>query len=304
MKHSRRFFSVGLVITSSLLWLTMNLGCTSDSDDGDDTKAGSNQGVGGNGNSTDTCYAAPESSVSAVADTTDKKRAVKITGAIVTSWPAIVYFGSGDGTCLWGLFIRDPNEPKGVMVASYGEKAPSGYKNALDCPRKGMGIDLDLKPGDVVELVGEVDTYVAKDCGSNVPAQRQVMVYGKQCKVTKTGTSTLQPLEVTDNAGLQALASGRADLQGMLVKLVKPVVLPDSDGAVVSNVGVMRVDAGDGKVLEVHNKFFYLANGRQAFKKNESFEHIMGVSHLDYCTWVVQARDKCVDFEPASQDCP
>jgi hypothetical protein len=55
--------------------------------------------------------------------------------------------------------------------------------------------------------------------------------------------------------------------------------------------------------LEVHDKFYYKQEGAPEFDDGQHFDSIVGVSHLDYCTWALQPRSRCTDFDPPSMGC-
>ena len=308
--------SLGLLWASALALTTvgiiaLSVGCAEDDKDtstggsggtgeggtGNGGTGNGGTGEGGSGNNGSGCYTGQTKTVAEVTDTA-LDTAVEISG-IATTKRVVASFSKNTLSCLWAVFVKDPDTNRGLMVISYGDKAPSDATTELDCPETGSAIPADIQPGDVLKIVGKVTEYAPNTADCNgVPKQRQVST----CKVEKTDhQDPPAPIEVTD---LKLLAAGNANYQGLLVKVSGAGMTYGTNGNPVQAYGAMKIDAGDGVILEVHNKFFYRRDGSQQFDNNTPFTSITGVSHLDYCTWVIQARDKCTDFNPASKDCP
>lgn len=81
---------------------------------------------------------------------------------------------------------------------------------------------------------------------------------------------------------------------------IENVTAENFDGGAVGPYGVIELEGTD---LQINDKFYYSESGAPQFDPSQQFKHIIGISHLDYCDWVLQPRDKCTDFDPASKDC-
>lgn len=224
--------------------------------------------------------------------------AVEITGAIVTT-PKILAFHGTQGSCMWAVFIRDPAEPYGLMVYSYGDDSqpwqPGSDAGVPGCPVGTDDIPDAIAPGDIVRVVGATKTYVPTGCTLPPSPQPQLQA---GCALSRTGTGPAPaPVVVTDPSLLKA---GAAQYRGLLVA-VENVDAETYDGGSVGPYGVVTL-APSG--LEVHDKFYFQAQGAPQFGPAQHFDRIVGVSHLDFCTWALQPLSKCTGFTPKSLDCP
>ncbi len=220
----------------------------------------------------------------------------QITGAIATSKKVLAYFSKTKGTCLWGVFVKDPTEPRGLMVISYGDDAPDGSENASACPTGTDAIPNEVVPGDVVDILGETNAFVSSKCSGVVPPA-QIQLKACSMNITATGGEAPEPVVVTD---LDAVAGGAAEYQGLLIK-IEDVTAENYDGGTVGPFGVIQLE---GTELQVNDKFYFVADGAPVFEPSQHFNSIVGIAHLDFCNWVLQPRDKCNDFDPPSTDCP
>jgi hypothetical protein len=220
---------------------------------------------------------------------------VELTGVVVTTHKILVNKSKSTGSCLWGTFVKDPAADYGLMVVAYGDKAPSdGSGNYGDCPTGTDPIPNDIAPGDIVNMTGTTSSYAPSSCPAGTTPQVQLKV----CAFTKTSSGQAPaPVVVADPAMLK---TGNKKYQGLLVK-IENVDAENYDGGTVGPYGVITL-AGSG--LEVHDKFYYSTAGAPQFAPSQHFNFIVGISHLDYCTWALQPRDKCADFDPKSLDCP
>jgi hypothetical protein len=119
-------------------------------------------------------------------------------------------------------------------------------------------------------------------------------------QITGNDTSKAQPVVVSSPADL---AKGLSQYRGMLVQVNNVTADNWADGGVVGAYGVMKLQ---GSGLEIHDSFYYknaTNGGAPQFSAGQTFTSIVGINHLDYCTWVLQPRDKCSDFNPKSTDC-
>jgi len=228
--------------------------------------------------------------VADVANAKDKKY-VEITGAIATTEPVVTSFNASKLACVWSIFVRDPSQPRGLQVWDYGDDAPENDRSK--CPRSGGTILFDTKPGDILTIIGQTDSYGSSNCTPAKTWQRQI----RPCSLVKTGNGAApDPVVVSD---LDGLAAGVADYQGLLVK-IENVTVANQNGQALGNNGSMKL-VGTG--LEVHNSFFFYTHGQQVVDPGQTFSYIIGINHLDFCNWTVQPRNKCQDFSPPSKDC-
>jgi len=272
--------------------------------DGGGNTGGSGGGATGGSGGGDTggsgggaqCPVGQDQTVKAVADgTVAKDIQVHLTGAIVTTQKILVSKSNKTGSCLWGAFVKDPAADYGTMIVAYGDKAPDdGNGGYGDCPTGTDIIPETTAPGDIVDITGTTDSYAPSSCTDGAAPQVQI----KACEFTKTGTGAAPaPVVVSDPA---VLKNGAPQYQGLLVK-IENVDAENYDGGTVGPYGIITL-AGSG--LEVHDKFYYKTVGAPVFGPSQHFNYIIGINHLDYCTWSLQPRDKCNDFDPGSTDCP
>ncbi|MBI5532521.1 MAG: hypothetical protein HY898_07390 [Deltaproteobacteria bacterium] len=262
------------------------------------TSAGGSSGHAGEGGGGGSCKASGTwASVDDVA--TSKVAAgttVWIEGAIATTRKLVVYSSKNTGTCLWGVFVKAPTQPYGTMVVSYGDNMTTlADGGAGTCPDTGSDIPNGIMPGDVLDITGDTDAYAPSTCTAPTPA-KQIQV--KACSVVKTGGGGAPaPVEVSNPADLK---TGDPKYQGLLVRITN-VTAQNFDGGTVGPYGVITLQ---GSGLEVHDKFYYTTDGAPEFGPAQHFNSIVGINHLDYCTWALQPRDKCKDLDPKSIGCP
>ena len=236
------------------------------------------------------------------------KLAAKFTG-IAQTGPVLVYTNSSKGTCMWGVFVKDPAAAYAVMVYSYGENAVlDGEGKMGPCPAATTSGLMDgVQKGDQLEIVGTTGAYVTSSCsadgGTAPPAQVQVEIKltEKACGMKKTGTGDGSATKVTDLAGIVA---GKPEMQGMLVEIDNVDAQDWPDGGAVGPYGIIQIAGGSG--LEIHDKFYYKDKGAPVFCPGQHFNKITGIVHLDYCDWVIQPLDPTTDFDPPSpqSSCP
>jgi len=217
------------------------------------------------------------------------------------------------GSCLWGAFVgAEPvaGEPRGVLVASYGEPAPKDQA----CPTGTDALPDALVVGDVLSVVGRFSTFAPTNCEGTVVPGPQLMV-DKACaleplrRVAPPEAVTLS-LEVADAMARGADAALIRRYAGGLVRLegVSGVRADDGEG-VVAPYGVVRFAETR---LEAHNDVEYGGLGGAgpkdpsralAFPYPSEFTAVTGLVHLDFCAWSLAPRDRCRDFAPPSRNC-
>lgn len=259
---------------------------------------------------------------------------VKLQGVVATSTKFLVS-QSNSGTCLWGVFVSSPglSETKpysGAMVVSKGIPAeiPAGGSKAY-CPKlsnykmgdklPGDAIPDDVKPGDVLDITGVADEYLPSTCGqlptdTKIP-QKQISFV---CAATKTGTAPVPaPHVFTDPADIAKLADPTATdfhQQWGNVKVgaanVKPTLVMnpnvDSGLVVVGQYGDVQLENGPA----VGDKIYYRGYETNGCYKGPAFTdtmvswtQVVGLHYLNFCTWGLQAHNKCTDFVAPSEDC-
>lgn len=283
---------------------------------GDGGSAGSGGSAGGGGAPTGdggTCNGTATTITNVANGTVSVGTQVKLTGVVATSQKFLVSRSASTGSCLWGMFVSEPNLTtaaaySGTMVADYGDDAVTDPDGGFgDCPTGTDLIPEDTKPGDVFDVVGKADKFVSKSCagdaGTGPAAQAQV---SKACLVTRTGTNgqVPAPAVITNAADLMNGADEATHRKwgGVLVKLENVSPQLWDGGGVVGPYGIITLTNG----LEVHDKLYYDKNDKSSgpkFASGTTFNSITGISYLDFCTWALEPRDKCQDFDPPSSDC-
>lgn len=271
----------------------------------DSSARGDTDGAGGmSGNYEDaaTCSGEPHTIGEIASGVVAKGTAVTVACAIATTKPLLINKSKATGKCLWGIYVMDPSAPFGTLVVGHGVSAhPLVDGGWGDCPIGTGPIPDDIEPGDTLDIVGRADSFVLGQCNhgpaTSPPPQTQIT---DVCRVVRRGSSSVSPVVITD---FSALKSGKRELQGLLVRIENADAERWPDGAAVGPYGVIRLRQGPG--LEVHSDLYYAKPGDGPhFTGAKHFRSITAISGLDYCTWVLQPRDKCTDFDPPSEDCP
>lgn len=263
---------------------------------------------------------------------------VQVKGAVAMSQKFLVSKGSTSGTCLFGVFVSAPGltetkEYSGIMVVSKGSDAvvdPMDPTKSFcgkisnrfgNDPPPGDSIPDDIKPGDVVDVIGVADyflltSFCTKPTDSKV-AQRQIAF---ACKVEKTGTATPPtPHVFTTPEDVAKLASTTDtafhDMWGGVKVRVgiesTPVPQPDPGGGpgmvVTNKFGEILLTTSN---LRVADKLYYRGYDKQTCYTGPMFSDVNikwtaidGFSYLNFCTWDLEPSNKCADFNPASEDC-
>jgi hypothetical protein len=326
MKRSLGLLSIGSIAVAAMVALSIQAGCASDEDPatsggsgggtagtagsttggtgggsagvagtggGTAGTGGGSAGQAGTGGGSSNCPVGQSATIADVADgTVATDIQVDIKGAIATTKKMVVYFKKSDGNCLWGVFVKDPNADRGMMVISYGDNAPADSSSS-ECPTGTDAIAEGIVPGDVLDIVGETAAYAPSSCTNGAAKQKQISA----CSVVKTGSGAAPEPVVVSN--LDDLAAGAGQYQGLLVK-IENVDAENYDGGTVGPYGVIELQ---GTELQINDKFYYGETGAPDFDPSQHFNSIVGINHLDYCDWVLQPRDKCDDFDPSSKDC-
>jgi hypothetical protein len=197
-------------------------------------------------------------------------------------------------------------------------------------PLPGDVIQDDIKAGDVVNLSGTADSFLLSACsgvmnGSQV-AQKQISY---ACAFEKTGMTATPPAPhaFTLPADIAKLGSS-TDMAfhdqwgGVKVRIgAESTVVPQADPGggsgmvVVGKFGIITLANGvpnDPAMpnVQVGDKLYYRGYDKQACFSGPMFSSvdikftaIDGFNYLNYCTWDVEPNNKCVDFNPASEDC-
>lgn len=350
MAHRSGWMFLGASALTGLLavWSTL-AGCRSD-----DT-SGSSQNAGGSGGSgTGTTVGSTTSSTSASSTTASSssgggekvvtikdvttgvvgpKTHVKLAGVVAMSQKFFVSKGSTSGSCLWGVFVSAPGLTEtgpntGTLVLSYGTKAaiPDGGSTAA-CPRLGIdpigdNIPDDIKPGDVVDAVGDTDYFLLTQCATQPNGSKVNEFQVAQAVVTKTGMTAPLPAphvltadEITklvsqnDKAFYDQWGGVKVRLQNVTSV---PQMVTDADAGMVASIvdkfGHMVLA---GSNLQVGDKIYFQSSTADpkiychkapVYPPTTTFTSVDGILYLDFCTWSVQPNDKCADIAPPSAD--
>jgi hypothetical protein len=235
--------------------------------------------------------------------------------AVATSQKFLVSHAKS-GRCLFGAFVGDEpasDGPRGLLVISYGLDASEDEP----CPTGHDAIPDALAPGDVVTGVGYVSGYAPSTCSGVTPSPQWMVDVG--CPLSRAGRRVLPaPYDLTfDEASDLARGTDASQVRRFAGGLVR-----------VEGLHTLRADDGEGSVgpygvvrfaetaLELHNKLEYgdLTRGGPgdpakslAVPYPASFDSVVGLVYLDYCSWALTPRSRCTDLVPpgsgSSTDC-
>jgi hypothetical protein len=246
------------------------------------------------------------------------KTYVELKGVVATTQKFLVSSSKTTGSCLWGIFVSAPNlattaPNTGVMVISYGDSLKTTDAGTVGTCKSGTdAIPDDVKPGDVLDFVGETDPYAPSACAGTAP-QMQLLV-PQYCDLKKTGTAATPAPAMITPAVADKVAAGIDtatinEWAGAFVRMQNLDAVQPDGGNVVQKYGVIQFSQTK---LEAHDKLFYYdltGGGPKAQGKGWTysgavhFNRVDGVVYLDYCTWSLDPRNKCTDVDPPSDDC-
>lgn len=234
-------------------------------------------------------------------------------GELVATSQKFLVSEAKSGSCLWGAFAAGAGKTgagSGLFLVSFGAEHEPGQA----CQSGSDGLPDDLAPGDRLQVQGFLSDYVPGGCAEGTVAQAQLRV-DAACPARRVGSGPEPEAERIDPAVADALAAGRDPellraYGGALVELEGVAARQDpDDGDAVFPFGVMRLVE---TALELHSRIYYFdldEGGPRAVSKAPSFpfptqlERVRGVVFLDYCTWALGPRDRCLDSVPASDGC-
>ncbi|MFO0618234.1 MAG: hypothetical protein U0414_36915 [Polyangiaceae bacterium] len=301
------------------------------------TTTGSNttsSGQGGGGGGPIGC-SGPEHTVQEISDgTLGTGLKISVKGAVAMSQLFLVSgAGPNPSSCLWGVFISAPGLTEtgphtGAIALSYGSPpaVPSGGVDAF-CPALGkdpVGSKFadDIKPGDVIDLVGVTDEFptMFANC-ADPPPQGQppnplntvgMIQLSQVCSATKTGTTAPPTPHVMTPAELAKVTSTTdADFHHMWGGV--KVRLNNMKATAVTEFGLTLDDASTMPVeaYDVNRKAWYrpLSPNKDchykdlAYPVDQVFTSVEAFHYLNFCTWGFTVSDRCGDFEPSSMGC-
>ncbi|MGC4119822.1 MAG: hypothetical protein QM765_35655 [Myxococcales bacterium] len=249
---------------------------------------------------------------------------VNLEGVVAMSRKFLVSLTISTNSCLWGVFVSAPGLTEtaantGILVASYGTPAtipPGGTKAYCPIPPQtpaGDAIPEDVKPGDVLNVVGKTAYYLPASCASSGGSSVSGFQVSAATQATKVGTAPLPAPHVLSGAEIAQLAaqSDKAfhDAWGGVKVRVENVTSVPQSGAFTDTYGAFYV-SGDN--LRVGSKVFYqgLLKATDPCRAGVSqpnpattFTRVDGFAYLDFCTWSLEPNDKCADLVPPSSDC-
>jgi hypothetical protein len=232
--------------------------------------------------------------------------------AVATSQKFLLSHANSGG-CLFGAYVGEAatgGEPRGLLVVSYGDDAPSDQA----CPTGTDGIPDDLAPGDRIGVPGRYSTYVPSSCDAVAPSPQLVADAACPLVVSSSGEPLAPVVIPPDIANAVALGTDEALLRrfaGGLVRLEGVSALPAEEGyGVVGPYGVVRF-AETRLPLTNDVRYGDLALGGPGSSEKSlrlpdpaTFDSVTGVLHLDYCAWSLAPRNPCADLVPAPTACP
>ena len=248
---------------------------------------------------------------------------VSVPGVVAMSHKFLVSKSSTTDNCLWGVFVSAPGITEteansGLLILSYGFKAeiPEGGDQAF-CPRLGQDpagdqIPDNTKPGDVLDVIGTVSRFPDDpQCDApNPPNQVGMLQLGSVCQATKVGEATPPTATVLSAADAAKISSTTDeafhDQWGAVKVRFEDVGVEPAAGMVVGDFGVITLENG----VEVGDKIYYRGysnntchDGPVFTDTTVVFDYVEGFHYLAFCSWGIQANDKCADFSPQSEDC-
>jgi hypothetical protein len=246
---------------------------------------------------------------------------VKIAGAVAMSHQFLIAKG-GAGTCLWGLFISAPGLTEtaansGILVTDYG--APPTVTNTSSfCPAPGVDPIGDhlpdaVSPGDVLDIEGlTAYTEAPLSCAAGSVGHYQLN-QGQSAGITSASGPVPTPhvLSAPELTQLVSVTDTAFHDQwgGVKVRLQSVTSVPQS-GSSITDAGGNIVLLGSN--LEVSDKLYYQGllmqtdnchAGPVYANDMTTFTQIDGFSFFDGCAWNLAPANRCLDFEPASDDC-
>ncbi len=266
--------------------------------------------------------------------------AVQLKGVVAMSHKFLIS-QSKNNSCLWGVFLSAPGltetkEYSGILATSYGTNATvsdGGTKAFCPVPGKtgpaGDAFPDDLKPGDVFDVRGSTSYFninipapgSCTDPGESMDKQWQISKINPG-DVTKTGTAALPAPHALAAADLTTLASQSAQdfydkWGGVKVRATNgtpEIVTPDGGPnagmpGIVGNFGTITLT---GSNVQIVDKIYYqglLAQSDICHKtpvyanQSTTFTQIDGFVYLNFCTWSIAPDNRCVDYQPPSDDC-
>lgn len=227
---------------------------------------------------------------------------VSLTGVVATS-PKFLASKGSTGDCLWGVFVSEPVAQavaySGALVVTLGKGATADASGVYgDCPTGTDVIPNDTIPGDVFDLTAKLKSYVKSTCATSTsPAPAPEVRVADACNLrrTSTGKPVPTPATVADLTELSNAASEATHRKwtGVLIKLDNVT----AQGG-VGSTGSIQLTNG----VRVRDRIYQPKTA--VFASGTAFVSITGISHLDVCTWSIEPRDPCTDFNPKSQNCP
>jgi hypothetical protein len=226
---------------------------------------------------------------------------VTLTGVVATS-PKFLASKGSTGDCLWGVFVSEPVAQavpySGALVVTLGTPATVDATGTYACPAGTDVIPTDTAAGDVFTVSANIKSYVKASCATSAsPAPTPEVRVADACGLRRTATGQKVPApaivpDVTEltNAATEAI---HRNWSGVLIKLDNVT----AQGS-VGSTGSIQLTNG----VRVRDRIYQPKTA--VFASRTAFVSITGISHLDVCTWSIEPRDPCTDYNPKSQNCP
>lgn len=256
---------------------------------------------------------------------------VQVNGVVAMSRKWRVSKSNTTGSCLWGVFLSAPGLAEttahsGILAVSYGTMGVTQPDGSIECPKLedgpvGDAFPDDVKPGDVLDVTGETSYFLLSSCASQPadvnPSQVKQRQLAKVNKVVRTGTAPVPTPHVLTSTELMNLSSP-SDQEfhdqwgGVWLRVQGPISPILQQGSVVGAYGIIRLNDGNMAPLnlQVGDKVYYVSGSQNPAHTGPIFtdpnvvwNRIDGFSTVDFCTWDLQPTDKCLDFDPPSEDC-
>jgi hypothetical protein len=228
---------------------------------------------------------------------------VALTNVVATS-PKFLLSTGATGACQWAIFLSERVAQaapySGAIVVTDGAPAPAAGPGGFGaCPPGTDAIPTDAAPGDAFDVTADVIKYARADCATTrtppFPAPEVRLANACGFKRAARGQQLPAPAAVPDVTELTNAATEAAHRKwtGVLVKLANVM-----SQRMVTATGSIQLTDG----VRLRDRIYQPKTA--TFPAGTTFTSVVGLGHLDVCTWSIEPRDPCTDFAPKSPNCP
>jgi hypothetical protein len=278
--------------------------------DGSTTGAGDGGTTEGGDGGTTACPGGMNTTITQVMNGTIALGTRVVLSGVVATSPKFLASKGSTGACLWGVFVSEPIAHavaySGALVLSTGANAPLDAATGTygNCPTGSDLIPEDVTAGDVLSVNSDLISYVRASCAtSTVPPPSAEVRVANACSIRRDarGHAVPSPATVADVTELTNTATEAVHRKwtGVLVKLDNVSGVDTTASGPVGPTGSIQLTNG----VRLRDRIYQLRTSA-VFGPMTTWTSIVGLLHLDVCTWALEPRDPCTDFNPKSQNCP